>query len=63
MEETLEKILHEIQTAINSFEEISGQWNGDDSGALEDIAREANDNIVYLEKAKQEILKALKDYE
>lgn len=62
MKENLEKLLHEIQTTINSFNLISGQWNGDESGALEDIAREAEDNIGYLLRARHEILNALELY-
>lgn len=62
MKDDLENILDQIQRLINKYEEISGLWNGDDSTALEDIAREANDNANHLLKARQHILNALKEY-
>lgn len=62
MQDDLENLVDQIQRLINKYERISGLWNGDDSTALEDIAREADDNTNHLLKARQHILNALEDY-
>ena len=41
------------------FEEIAGQWNGDEAGSQEDKAHEANDITEMLDS----LIKKIEDFE
>ena len=47
-----------LDRLIETLQEISGQWNGDESGSQEDNAHTADDAIEKIEELK-ELLDAL----
>ena len=45
-----DKILSDL---IEEANQVAGQWNGDDSGRLEDLAHIANDIVEHAEKIQE----------
>lgn len=54
------RIIHiQLQREIDNCEDIRGQWNGDESGHLEDQAGLYGDVQNRLEEAKDNLLQAI----
>lgn len=59
MLENLRNIRDEIKIEIDNCEEIMGQWNGDESGALEDRAGIYGDVQSRLKESYTQVLEAI----
>lgn len=58
MKDKIQGLIKLINEMCDECERISGQWDGNDSGALEDIAREHEDIKFWLEMATEDLIKA-----
>jgi hypothetical protein len=64
MLENLRKITKELEVMNREQTDIAGMWDGNDSGALEEIATDANDKANLLEtsiRPLKELIKMLEE--